>query len=91
MIEKLLTDRTGEKGARDLLVVAGLLETAGPADLDEMVTRTGSLSADSRHAVRSGLTLLSLMEPRAGMPDPLPAREQITRLLARLEESTTDG
>ena len=91
MIEKLLTDRTGEKGARDLLVVAGLLATTGPADLDEMVTRVGSLPAECRHTVRSGLTLLSLIEPRAGMPDPAPCRAQVARLLARIEGSTLDG
>lgn len=91
MIEKLLTDRTGEKGARDLLVVAGLLATAGPADLDEMVARVGSLSAECRHTVRSGLTLLSLIEPRAGMPDPVPCRAQVARLLARIEGSTLNG
>lgn len=91
MVEKLVTDRTGEKGARDLLVVAGLLVTAGPADLDEMVTRVESLPAESRHTVRSGLTLLSLVEPRAGMPDPAPFRAQIARLLARIERRTLDG
>lgn len=91
MIEKLVTDRTGEKGARDLLVVAGLLATAGPADLDEMVTRVGSLPAECRHTVRSGLTLLSLIEPRAGMPDPASCRAQVARLLARIEGSTLDG
>lgn len=91
MIEKLVTDRTGEKGARDLLVVAGLLVTAGPADLDEMVTRVSSLPAESQHAVRSGLTLLSLIEPREEMPDPSPFRAQIAHLLARIEGSTRDG
>ena len=91
MIEKLVTDRTGEKGARDLLVVAGLLAAAGPADLDEMVARVGSLPAESQHTVRSGLTLLSLIEPREGMPDPSPFRAQVARLLARIEGSTRDG
>jgi hypothetical protein len=91
MVEKLLTDRTGEKGARDLLVVAGLLATVGPADLDDMVSTVRDLSAEARHAVRSGLTLLSLLEPHAGMPDPTPFRAQIMQLLARMEEATLDG
>jgi len=91
MIEKLLTDRTGEKGARDLLVVAGLLAAAGPADLDEMVLTLGGLPAECRHTVRSSLTLLSLIEPLAGMPDPSPFRAQVTRLLVRIEGSTLDG
>lgn len=85
MIEKLLTDRTGEKGTRDLLVVAGLLATAGSGDLDELVSVTRRLSKESRHAVRSGLTMLSLMESRPGMPNPVPFRHQVTRLLARIE------
>lgn len=91
MAEKLLTDRTGEKGARDLLVVAALLAVAGPADLDEMIARVGGLPAECRHTVRSSLTLLSLVEPIVGMPDPLPIRAQVTRLLARVEASTVNG
>ena len=87
MVEKLLTDRTDEKGARDLLVVAGILSTATATDLDEMVSMTCSLSQESRHAVRSALTVLSLMEARPGMPNPAPFRRQLTRLLARIEVS----
>lgn len=90
MVEKLLTDRTGEKGARDLLVVAGLLTAASPSDLDEMVARAGGLRSESRHTVRSSLTLLSLIEPRDGMPDPSPLRAQVAQLLARIEGSTPD-
>lgn len=85
MVEKLLTDRTGEKGARDLLVVAGVLATATPRDLDELVVVARGMSAESRHTIRSGLTVLSLMEARPGMPDPAPVREQVTRLLSRIE------
>ena len=86
MAEKLLTDRTGEKGARDLLVVAGMLVTATPADLDELVALTQEVSAESRHAICSGLTVLSLMEARSGMPDPTSVRDHLTRLLSRIEE-----
>jgi hypothetical protein len=85
-VEKLLTDRTGEKGARDLLVVAGLLVTSTSADLDEVVAVTRALSPESRHAVCSGLTVLSLMEGRPGMPDPAPVRDLLSRLLARIED-----
>jgi len=85
MVEKLLTDRTGEKGARDLLVVAGLLAIATPADLDEVVVQAHDISAESRYAISSGLTVLSLMEPHPGMPHPSPVRGQVTRLLARIE------
>ena len=86
MVEKLLTDRTGEKGIRDLLVVAGLLAAASATDLDEAALVARGLSAESRHAIRSSLTLLSLTEARAGMPDPGPCRPQVTRLLSRIEE-----
>lgn len=87
MVEKLITDRTGEKGARDLLVVAGLLMTAGPADFEECVAVTRSLSAEARHAVSSGLTILSLMEGRPGMPDPGQVRAHARTLLAAIEDT----
>lgn len=84
-VEKLLTDRSGEKGARDLLVVAGLLMAAEPPDLDEMVEVSRRLSAESRYAVRSALTMLSLMERHPGMPDPTAVRDRVRRLLVRME------
>ena len=86
MAEKLLSDRTGEKGARDLLVVAGLLATATATDLDELVSVARGLSPESSHAVCSNLTVLSLMESRPGMPNPMPFRLQVKRLLARIEK-----
>lgn len=85
MAEKLLTDRTGEKGARDLLVVAGLLVGASADEIEEFLRVARGLSDESRHAIRSALTVLSLMEGRAGMPDPASARPLVTRLLAALE------
>ena len=88
MVEKLLTYRAGEKGVRDLLVVAGLLAVARVDDLDDFVLVVRGLSAESRHAIRSSLTLLSLMEPRSGMPDPSPSRYHVTRLLTRIEDHT---
>jgi hypothetical protein len=87
MAEKLLTDRTGEKGARDLLVVAGLLGTSTLGVLDDFVAVVRSLSSESRHAIRSNLTVLSLMDGRPAMPDPRPVRESVARLLARTEEA----
>ncbi|HXV64371.1 MAG TPA: hypothetical protein VEK15_26975 [Vicinamibacteria bacterium] len=44
-----------------------------------------ALSAELRHAVRSNLAILSLMESRTGMPDPGPQRPRIAALLRRLE------
>jgi hypothetical protein len=84
-LEKLVTDRTGEKGDRDLLVVAGLLALMSDADLDEMVVAYGGLSPELRGEVRSNLSILSLLSPRAGMPDPSSARTTIAAVLRRLE------
>lgn len=86
MAEKLLTDRTGEKGARDLLVVAGLLAMSAPPDAEAFVRLVRSLPPESRHAIRSALTVVSLMTAQAGMPDPVSMRGRVTELLERLEE-----
>ena len=85
LLEKLVTDRTGEKGERDLLVALGVLGTSAPEDLDELETLYRQLRPELRHAVRSSLTILSLLAPRAGMPDPQPRRAAVAALLRRLE------
>jgi hypothetical protein len=85
LLEKLVTDRTGEKGERDLLVALGVLSTCALNDLEEMEGAYRRLRPELRHAVRSNLTILSLLGPRSGMPDPRPRRESIVSLLARLE------
>jgi hypothetical protein len=85
MVEKLLTERSGEKGERDLLVALALLILAGEDDLEEIDYSYAGLPPELRHAVRSNLTILSLMEPRPGMPDPGPHRARIAALLRRLE------
>lgn len=84
LLEKLVTDRTGEKGERDLLVALGLLMTATPADLDEVETTFRRLRPELRHVVCSNLTILSLLEGRPGMPDPGPRRGDVAALLRRL-------
>lgn len=85
LVEKLLTDRSGEKGERDLLVALGLLTLARDDDLAEIDRTVRAIPADLRHALRSNLTILSLMAPRAGMPDPIPQRGRIASLLAQVE------
>ena len=85
LLEKLVTDRTGEKGERDLLVALGLLMTAMPEDLDELDTAYRRLRPELRHVVVSNLTILSLLEARPGMPDPGPRRGDVAALLRRLE------
>jgi hypothetical protein len=86
VLEKLLTDRSGEKGDRDLLVVVGLLAAMHPPDLDELAAEAHGLSPELRHLVRSNLALLLLLPGRIGMPDPAPRREQIAQLAARLDK-----
>ncbi len=84
LLEKLVTDRTGEKGERDLLVALGLLMTATPADLDELQGAFGRLRPELRYVVCSNLTVLSLLEARPGMPDPGPRRGDVAALIRRL-------
>jgi hypothetical protein len=85
-LEKLVSDRTGEKGDRDLLVVAGLLAHMKSAELEHLVRSYRMLSSELRHQVRSNLSILSLLGARPGMPDPRPQRSIIDALLAHLVE-----
>ncbi len=85
LLEKLATERSGEKGERDLLVALGLLVVAAPDDLVEMEDQYRTLAPEVRHTIRSNLATLSLLEPRAAMPDPRPHRELVAGLLDRLD------
>jgi hypothetical protein len=85
LLEKLVTDRTSEKGDRDLLVVLGLLLVATPSDEEELVQTYATLSGELQHAIRANLTVLSLMQPHTNMPDPTLHRARVGRLLRRLE------
>lgn len=85
LLEKLVTDRTGDKGERDLLVALGLLMLMSAAEREELAERYRRLRPELRHMVRSNLTLLSLLSPRAGMPDPGPRRGDVNALLHLLE------
>jgi hypothetical protein len=91
LLEKLVTDRTGEKGERDLLVALGVLDTSTTQDLDELETLYRRLRPELRHAVRSNLTILSLLAPRPGMPDPQSRRAEVAALLRRLEAAATEA
>ena len=86
VVEKLISDRSGEKGDRDLLVVAGLLAHMRGQDLTHVIQLIRGLGVELRHAVRSNLTILSLLEPRASMPDPRSMRTLVAELLDQLEE-----
>lgn len=85
VLEKLLTDRSGEKGERDLLVALALLMVGTDGDVEELGSLYGALRADLRHAVRSNMTVLSLLAPRPGMPDPRAQRQRVSDVLSRLE------
>jgi hypothetical protein len=87
LLEKLLTDRSGEKGDRDLLVALALVLVSKPSDLTELETLYRGLSAELRFAARSGLSALSLLEPRVQMPDPTPHRALLAGLMSRLENT----
>ncbi|MBI2569890.1 MAG: hypothetical protein HYV63_23035 [Candidatus Schekmanbacteria bacterium] len=84
-LEKLLTERSGVKGERDLLVVAALLAIASPQEAADVAVRYRRLSPALRHQVRSNLALLSLLPQRPGMPDPRPLRRSVAALLAACE------
>ena len=86
LLEKLLTERTAEKGERDLLVVVGLLVVMNNTDFEDLEQEYANLPEELRYAVCSNLTVLSLMHGLDDMPDPRPQRARIAALLARLEE-----
>jgi hypothetical protein len=90
ILEKLVTDRNGEKGDRDLLVALALLLVSETADLAETEAQYCLLSPEMRYMVRSGLSTLSLLEPRLFMPDPTLHRTLVAELLARLERTEPD-
>jgi hypothetical protein len=85
LMEKLLTERSGLKGERDLLVALGLLSVSTSADVEEMEAEIGRLRDDQRKTLMANLALLSLLRPIAGMPDPSTAREDVAALIRRLE------
>jgi hypothetical protein len=85
LIEKLLTDRSGLKGERDLLVALGLLLVAQPADLDELAASFAELEPDQQRGILSSLALLSLLKPLPQMPDPTTARDKVDLVARRLE------
>jgi hypothetical protein len=90
-LEKLVTDRTGEKGERDLLVALGLLMLSKPEDLDEVVVTYQALPPELKHAARSNLAILSMMRRHARMIDPEPERARVAALLSRLDATDEGG
>ena len=85
VLEKLLTERSGLKGERDLLVALAMLAVSEPEDLDEVVRRERSLPASLRAEIRRNLTVLALAGPTPGMPDPRTMRDRVAALASRLE------
>ena len=91
LLEKLLTERTSIKGDRDLLVALALILVADEGDLDELIDLYRALRSEQRYAVRSNLSVLSLLAPHPDMPDPRPRRVRVAELLRRLESSRNDS
>lgn len=91
LAEKLLTERSGPKGDRDLLVALGLVLVAEPADERLLCELYRSFGPDCRYQMRSNLTILSLMEGLPGMPDPTGHRGAVARLLRTLEAEESSG
>lgn len=91
MLEKLVTDRSGVKGDRDLLVVLGLVIVSHESDLAELVDTYRTLPAELRYHVRANLSLLSLLESVPGMPDPVPYRARLASILEKLETAAGDA
>jgi hypothetical protein len=85
LIEKLLTERAGLKGQRDLLVALGLLLVSSNDDVDELAERFVGLSDEQKKTVIGSLAILSLMGSLPDMPDPGRARDEIAALIGRLE------
>jgi hypothetical protein len=90
-----------EAGAAATLVVSQDLDVGVPVDrhanlktrlgdLDEVEGAYRRLRTELRHVVRSNLTILSLLGPREGMPDPRSGREDVAALLRRLEAREPD-
>jgi hypothetical protein len=90
VLEKLLTDRSGEKGERDLLVALALLLVSKAEDLIELEVLYRGLRPEYRYTVRSSLSTLSLLEPRSQMPDPTSNRALVAELMVRLERTEGD-
>jgi hypothetical protein len=84
LVEKLLTERAGLKGERDLLVALGLLMQCGESDLIEIEELFRAVSDDAKSMLLGNLAVLSLMRPVPDMPDPARGRESVDALLARL-------
>jgi hypothetical protein len=85
LIEKLLTERAGLKGQRDLLVALGLILVSHRDDLDEIAERFAEISEEQKKTVIGSLTILSLMSSVPDMPDPGRSRDEVASLIERLE------
>ena len=86
LIEKLLTERSGLKGERDLLVALGLLMTCGKSDVEEVAELFRGLSRDARTMLLGNLAILSLLKPLPDMPDPHRGRALVESLIGHLRE-----
>jgi hypothetical protein len=65
--------------------VLGLLASASEADIDEVEETFRELPADLQYHVCANLSVLALLEPVPGMPDPRDYRQTVAQLLGRLD------
>lgn len=80
------------RAIRPVLEVPGIMVVGSevpnllqPDDAEELGILYRALRADLRHAVLSNMTVLSLLGPRPGMPDPRAQRQRVSDALSRLE------
>jgi len=90
LVERLLTERSGLKGERDLLVALGLLMHCEESDVVEVADLFRQLPGNARAALLANLAVLSLMRPLPAMPDPVRGRGLVEALLARLREIASE-
>lgn len=85
VLEKLLTERSGLKGERDLLVALALILVADEDDLGELEHAFSRLVREEQRSVLANLSLLSVLQPVDGMPHPDRGRDRVARVQAALE------
>ncbi len=86
LLEKLLTERSGIKGERDLLVALALLLIINEQEKTEFLMSYGKLDPELRQQILTNLTLLSALPPHHAMPDPRPCRQMIFEFIQRIEK-----
>jgi hypothetical protein len=88
LIEKLLTERSGIKGDRDLLVALALITSRRGYSEARLRAALPQLQVEDVAAIRANLAVLSLMEGQPDMPDPTEFRRTVLAFLEVVDEAT---